>query len=85
MARRCDILGKQTVAGKSRGHKRGKAGGVSGPWSKKATATNRVFRPNLVRNVRVIVDGKPTRMTLSTKAIKRMRNFGSLRGVTLAS
>lgn len=84
MARRCDLLGKQTVAGKSRGHKRGSAGGVYGSWSKKAPATNRVFRPNLVRNVRVVVDGQTTRMTLSAKALKRIRKFGHLQGVTLA-
>jgi ribosomal protein L28 len=85
MARVCDLTGKKTVAGRSRRHQRGKAGGVSGAWSRKAQASKRTFRPNLVRNVKVLVGGKPTRLTLSTKALKRIKNFGSYKGVTLPS
>src|SRR5688500_10199282 len=90
MARRCDLTGKQTVAGKSRRHQRGKAGGVSGPWSKKAPATNRVFRPNIVRGVKVLVDGKPQRLNLAAKTLKRIHNYGFIKAkgygmVTLAN
>lgn len=85
MARVCDLSGKKTVAGRSRRHQRGKAGGVSGPWSKKAQVSKRTFRPNLVRNVKVIdVDGSIKKMTLSAKVIKRMRKFGHYHGVQLA-
>jgi ribosomal protein L28 len=90
MARRCDISGKQTVAGKSRGHRRGRAGGVNGPWSKKAPATNRVFRPNIVKDVKVVVNGATTRLNLSTKVLKRIRKYGFIKAegygyVTLAN
>ncbi len=84
MARVCDLTGKKTRAGKSRRHQRGKAGGVSGTWSKKAPATNRTFRPNLVKNVKVVdVDGKVKKLTLSTKVLKRMRKFGHYQGIQL--
>ncbi len=82
MARKCELTGRKTVAGKSRRHQRGKAGGVSGPWSRKAPATNRTFKPNLVK-VQVLVDGKSQRMKISHKAYKRLRKFGHLGNVTL--
>lgn len=82
MARKCDLTGRKTIAGKSRRHRRGSAGGRSGAWTHKAPATNRTFRPNLVK-VRVLVDGKPQTMRLSMKAYKRIRKFGKLGNVTL--
>lgn len=85
MARECDLTGRKTITGHNRRHQRGSAGGVNGPWSRKSPATKRTFRPNLVRNVRVLVNGKPARMTLSAKALKRIRNYGSFKGVTLAA
>ena len=84
MSRKCEITGKKTVAGKSRYHRRGKAGGVSGPWSRKAQATNRTFRPNLVK-VRVVENGVPKRMTLSMKALKQLKRDGVVDGVALSS
>lgn len=84
MSRKCEITGKKTVAGKSRYHRRGKAGGVSGPWSRKAQATNRTFRPNLTK-VRVLVNGVPTRMTVSMKALKQLKRDGVVDGVELRS
>lgn len=83
MARRDQITGKQTVAGKNRRHQRGSAGGVSGPWSKKAPATNRTFRPNLTK-VKLMVDGKPKRMKISMKTLKRIKRDGQLGNITLA-
>jgi ribosomal protein L28 len=83
MARLCELTGRKTRAGKRRRHQRGSAGGATGgAWSKKAQATNRVFRPNLT-TVRVLVDGKPQQMKLSMKAYKRIRKFGRLGNVTL--
>lgn len=84
MSRVCDLTGRSTTAGKSRKHKRGRAGGVSGRWSRKAPASNRTFRPNLTRGVRVVMDGVEQKMTLSNKVVKRMKRFGHYRGVTLA-
>jgi len=84
MARKCELTGRKTATGHSRLHKRGASGGRSGPWSRKAPASKRTFKPNLT-TVRVVVDGKQTKMKLSMKAYKRIRNFGSLNGVTLAA
>lgn len=86
MARVGALSGKKTIAGKSRRHQRGKAGGVSGPWSKKAQATNRTFRPNLIKRVRVITpDGREERMTLAASTVKRMRKFGHYKGYKIAA
>lgn len=86
MARKCDLTGKKVVAGKSRRHQRGKAGGVSGPWSKKAPATNRTFRPNIVPNVLVVSpEGKEERMNLAATVVKRMRNYGHYKGYRLVT
>lgn len=84
MARVCEITGKKTATGHNRRHQRGKAGGVSGPWSRKAQATKRTWRPNLTV-VRVLVGGKPTRMKISMKAYKRLRNYGNIGNITLAN
>jgi ribosomal protein L28 len=84
MARVDQITGKRTVAGKSRRHQRGSAGGVSGPWSRKAQATNRTFRPNL-KKIRVLVGGKPQRMRISMKTLKRMKLDGKIGNITLAN
>jgi len=84
MARKCELTGRKTATGHSRLHKRGASGGRSGPWSRKAPASKRTWKPNLT-TVRVVVDGKNTKMKLSMKAYKRIRNFGSLDGVTLVA
>ncbi len=72
MARVCEITGRKTSTGHSRTHKRGKAGGVSGPWSKKATATKRTWKPNL-RKVKVIINGRPQKIKVSMKAYKKLQ------------
>ncbi len=72
MSRICEITGRKTATGHNRKHRRGKAGGVSGPWSRKATATKRTWKPNL-RKIKVTVDGKPQRIKVSMKAYKRLR------------
>lgn len=82
MARVCEITGKRTITGHSRRHRRGKAGGVSGAWSRKAQATKRTWKPNLT-TVRVLIDGYPTKLKMSMKAYKRLRNYGRLGNVTL--
>jgi ribosomal protein L28 len=85
MARICELTGKKTVAGKSRRHQRGSAGGVSGRWSKKAQATNRTFRPNLIRNVKLVSpEGKVERVTIAASTLKRIKNFGHYQGYKLS-
>ncbi|MBL8015202.1 MAG: 50S ribosomal protein L28 [Candidatus Doudnabacteria bacterium] len=84
MARIDQITGKKTTAGKNRRHQRGSAGGVSGAWSRKAPATNRTFRPNLIK-VRVLVGKTPKRIRISAKTLKRLKRDGNIGDVTLAA
>lgn len=62
MARRCELLGKETRSGNNR------------PFSLKAT--KRTFRPNLFKK-RVMnpLTGRIERMTLSAKAIRTLKKW----------
>lgn len=62
MARRCDLLGKETRSGNNR------------PFSLKAT--KRTFRPNLFKK-RVFnpLTGRMEKMTLSAKAIRTLKKW----------
>lgn len=82
MSRVCEITDRKVTAGKSRRHKRGSAGGRSGQWTHKATASNRTFRPNL-KVVRVLDNGVPVKMKLSAKAVKMLRARGEVDGIRL--
>lgn len=75
MARVCEVTGRKTRAGHTRSHNRGKAGGVDGPWSKKAQARKRTWKPNL-RKVKVNIAGTTKRITMSMKAYKKLRKDG---------
>ena len=77
MSRVCEVTGRKTSAGNTRSHNRGKAGGVDGPWSKKAQAKKRTWRPNL-RKVNVLINGSKNRITMSMKAYKKLRKSGSI-------
>ncbi|MEQ9454297.1 MAG: 50S ribosomal protein L28 [Phycisphaeraceae bacterium] len=68
MPRVCQITGKRTTTG----HKytlRGKAKYLGGVGTKVTGKTKRTFKPNL-QKVTALVDGVPTRIRVSTKAIK---------------
>ncbi len=84
MARTCELTGRKTSTGHTRRHQRGSSGGVSGPWSRKAPAKKRTWKPNLTV-VKVVSEGREQKMKLSMKAYKRIRKYGSLQGVTLAT
>ena len=88
MSRVCEITGRKTKAGNTRTHNPGKAGGTSGPWSRKAQAKRRIWRPNL-RKVQVVMNGTKSRIKVSMKAYKKLRKDGSMKNqegvkVTLA-
>lgn len=71
--RKCDITNKSANFGKTRRHRRGSAGGVSGAWSKKATAKNKKQDINL-RKVKVVdEDGRVQTLRVSMKAYKKAR------------
>lgn len=74
MAAVCENCGKKAVSGVSQRHGRGVAGKR---WKKRAQATLRVFKPNL-QVTTVMVEGKPTRLKLCTRCIKRFKKMGSL-------
>jgi ribosomal protein L28 len=82
MARVCEITGRKTSTGFGRKHNRGKSGGVTGPWSRKAPATKRTWKPNLT-TVRVLVAGVPKRMRISMKAYKQLRREGRIGEIVL--
>ncbi|MEX0786765.1 MAG: 50S ribosomal protein L28 [Dehalococcoidia bacterium] len=63
MAARCDICSKGTAFGRNIRHK------SSGRWERKASRTNRLFRPNLQRQG-VWRDGKKVRMRLCTRCLR---------------
>lgn len=68
------ITNKTANFGKTRRHQRGSAGGVSGPWSKKAQAKPKKQEVNL-RKVKVTnPKGTVSRITVSMKAYKKARN-----------
>ncbi len=59
----CDICGKSTAFGRNIRHK------SSGRWQRKATRTNRTYRPNLQRQT-IFRDGKAVRMRLCTRCLR---------------
>ena len=82
MARICELTGRKTSYGHKMKHRRGSSGG-GGAWRFRAQKTNRTWLPNL-RKVKVNVEGKVETITVSMKAYKALRKFGSVDGVTLA-
>jgi large subunit ribosomal protein L28 len=63
MPAQCDICGKKTAFGRNIRHK------STGRWQRKASRTNRLFKPNLQRQA-VWRDGKLTRMRLCTRCLR---------------
>lgn len=55
MAKECYITGRKTRSGNNRSHA--------------MNATKRTFKPNL-QKVRILVDGKPKKVWVSTRALK---------------
>jgi len=71
--RMCAITNKTANFGKTRSHRRGKAGGVEGAWSKKAAAKSKKQLVNL-RKVKVVnKNGTTETITVSMKAYKKAR------------
>ena len=68
MPRRCHFLGTGTRSGHKKTY-RGRAKYLGGVGIKITSKTKRTFKPNL-HNVRAMVDGAPTRVLASTKAIR---------------
>jgi large subunit ribosomal protein L28 len=68
MSRVCEFTGKRTIAGRSIS-RRGKAKYLGGVGRKVTGITKRKFKPN-VQKVRAVVDGRVTRVRVSTKAIR---------------
>lgn len=68
MARKCYFTGKKTRSGRSLS-RRGKAKYLGGVGVKTTGVTKRKFKPN-IQKVRALIDGKVTRIKVSTKAIK---------------
>ena len=68
MPRVCHFTGKKTKTGRQYTH-RGKAKYLGGVGTKVTGRTKRKFKPNLQR-VRALIDGKPVRIIVSTKAIR---------------
>lgn len=77
--RKCEISHRSANFGKTRRHRRGSAGGVSGAWSKKAQAKPKKQDVNL-KKVKVIDrKGSPKKITISMKIYKKARqNKGRL-------
>ena len=65
----CGVSGKRTSIGKQY-KRRGLAKAKGGVGQKVTGKTRRTFKPNLQR-IRVIVDGKRTRMYVAAKYIRR--------------
>ncbi len=63
MAARCDICGKGTAFGRNIRHK------STGRWQRKASRTNRLFKPNLQRQV-VWRDGRQVKLRLCTRCLR---------------
>lgn len=68
MPRTCYFTGKKTTAGRKYS-RRGRAKYLGGVGRRITSKTKRKFRPNIQR-VRALIDGKPVRIKVSTKAIK---------------
>ncbi len=69
MPRVCALTGKKTSFGRSLKY-RGKAKYLGGVGKKITGKTRRRFRPNL-QDVTAVIDGKPTRVKVSAKAIRQ--------------
>ena len=69
MPRVCHFTGVRTKTGRKVRY-RGKPKYLGGIGLKMTSTTKRTFKPNL-QTVRALVDGKPQRIKVSTKAIKR--------------
>lgn len=65
----CYYCGKKAVFGRSHTHHRGVAGGR---WKKRAQKTRRIFKPNL-QKVEILEKGKPKKVYLCSKCLKRVR------------
>ncbi len=65
----CHFTGKKTTFGKKRTY-RGQKISKGGFGLKPTGITRRTFRPNL-QDVTAVVDGKPTRLKASAKAIRQ--------------
>ena len=68
MPRECAFTGRKTGFGRSLRY-RGKAKYLGGVGKKITGKTKRKFRPN-IQTVTALVDGKPQRIKVSTKAIR---------------
>lgn len=68
MPRVCKFTGARTRSG-HRVTTRGKAKYLGGVGIKTTSVTKRTFKPNLQR-VKAVVDGKPVRILISTRAIR---------------
>ena len=68
MSRVCHFTGKKTRSGRTIA-RRGKAKYLGGIGRKTTGSSLRKFKPNIQR-VRAIIDGRVTRIKISTKAIK---------------
>lgn len=68
MPNECYFTGKRTKFGKKRAYRGQKI--TKGGFGLKSTGiTRRTFKPNL-QSVNAVIDGKPTRIKVSTKAIR---------------
>jgi len=68
MPRICHFTGARTSSGNSLRY-RGRAKYLGGIGRKVTSCTKRTFKPNL-QNVTTVIDGVPTRVKASTKAIR---------------
>ncbi|MFW5702945.1 MAG: large ribosomal subunit protein bL28 [Candidatus Dojkabacteria bacterium] len=82
MARKCELTGRKTRSGGNRKHRRGSSG-AGGNWRFKSTRTTRKWNANL-RKVKVMLNGKVEKMTVSMKAYKKLRKGESIDGYVLA-
>ena len=68
MPRECHFTGAKTTTG-NKIRLRGRAKYLGGVGTKITSCTKRTFKPNLQR-VNAVIDGVPTRILVSTKAIR---------------
>ncbi|MEO0586482.1 MAG: 50S ribosomal protein L28 [Planctomycetota bacterium] len=68
MPRVCEFTGKRTTTGYQYTH-RGKAKYLGGVGTKITGKTKRTFKPN-IQTVTALIDGAPTRVKASAKAIR---------------
>jgi large subunit ribosomal protein L28 len=69
MPRVCQFTGVKTVRGNSLRY-RGKAKYLGGIGKKVTSVSRRTFKPNL-QTVTTMIDGKPTRVRVTTRVIKK--------------